>query len=294
MPLAAATWAAPPPQPKVVFNPDGSITLPDGLVKVYYESDFLDGGKLNTLVQELNAWKSDKGKFRVMPDQHTLEIIERPEHIPLIQRVIRMMDKTERQVYVDAKIIEITYDSNFEFGVEFLFDKDPATDSADTFFRKVDGTFNPASYLDSLRPGASPFQGVNVIFKLLGDDVESDGRLVEEENARPVQQGRRQITAHPLPQGELANRLVQEFSDSQQLVEEGHLVAKELLVHLVNLLEQVERFDDGQIPPELGSLSENDADVTRVTLPVPIGNKTPNDDFTGGRCQDAGEHLDGR
>jgi hypothetical protein len=142
--LAAGALAqGSPEKPRFVFNPDGSITLPDGTIKKYYESDFLDSGRLNSLVNELNAWKSDKGKFRVMPDQHTLEIIERPENIPLIERVIRMLDKPQPQVYVDAKVIEITYDSNFEFGVEFLFDKGPAIDSAQTFFRKVTGTFNP-------------------------------------------------------------------------------------------------------------------------------------------------------
>jgi type II secretory pathway component GspD/PulD (secretin) len=175
--LVATVSAAPGASPQYVFNADGSITMPDGLVKKYYESDFLDGAKLGTLVKELDRWKSDKGQFRVMPDQHTVEIIERPEHLPLIERVLKMLDKPERQVYVDAKIIEITYDSNFEFGVEFLFDKNPATDSADTFFRMATGTFNPSSYLDSLRPGAPAFQGSQLNFQLIGDNVEDEGAL---------------------------------------------------------------------------------------------------------------------
>jgi general secretion pathway protein D len=196
--LAAGALAqGSPEKPRFVFNPDGSITLPDGTIKKYYESDFLDSGRLNSLVNELNAWKSDKGKFRVMPDQHTLEIIERPENIPLIERVIRMLDKPQPQVYVDAKVIEITYDSNFEFGVEFLFDKGPAIDSAQTFFRKVTGTFNPPSYLDSLRPGASQsFQGTELTFKLLGDNVEDEGAL--EYFIRAVQQrGNAEILSQP-------------------------------------------------------------------------------------------------
>lgn len=175
--VVASVSAAPPATPKFVFNVDGSITMPDGLVKKYYESDFLDGTKLAGLVKELALWKSDKGKFRVMPDQHTLEIIERPENLPLIERILKMLDKPERQVYVDAKIIEITYDSNFEFGTEFLFDKAPASNSADTFFRSATGTFNPSSYLDSLRAGASAFQGTEVLFQLVGGGVENKGSL---------------------------------------------------------------------------------------------------------------------
>ena len=55
--LAGGADAAPEPAaeskvPDVVFNPDGSITLPDGLVKKYYESDFLDGPRLTTLTKE--------------------------------------------------------------------------------------------------------------------------------------------------------------------------------------------------------------------------------------------------
>ncbi len=177
--LAAAAQGAPDPEakPVYVFRSDGSILLPNGMIRKYYESNFLDAIKLNQLVAELKTWKSEKGTFKVMPDGHTVEITERPENIPLIDRVLSMLDKPEPQVYVEAKVIEIRYDSNFEFGIDASLDKAAATDAEDTFFRSFTGVFNPPSYLDSLRPGSTDFQGGTAVFKLLGDAVSDQGAL---------------------------------------------------------------------------------------------------------------------
>jgi type II secretory pathway component GspD/PulD (secretin) len=94
-----------------------------------------------------------------------------------MDRILAMLDKPLPQVYVQAKVIEIRYDSNLEFGVEASNDRNPATDAPNTFFRRADTTFNPPSYLESLRPGAAPFQGATAVFKLLGDDVSDHGAL---------------------------------------------------------------------------------------------------------------------
>ena len=59
----------------------------------------------------------------------------------------------------------------------------------------------------------------------LGDDVEADGGLVQEEQGRPVEQGRREVAAHPLAQRELADGLVEIRVQAQDLVEERHPLA---------------------------------------------------------------------
>ena len=188
--LAAAPVAAEPAEkPTYVFRSDGSIVLPNGWIRKYYESNFLEAGRLVRLVAELERWgtpdlKDKDGKvvrkgarLVVMSDGHTVEVTERPENFPLLDRLLSTLDKPDPQVYVEAKVIEVRYDSKFEFGVEGMLDKDPATDAKNTFFRSVTGVFNPPSYLDSLRPGATEFQGGTVVFKLLGDAVSDQGAL---------------------------------------------------------------------------------------------------------------------
>ncbi len=52
--------------------------------------------------------------------------------------------------------------------------------------------------------------------RCLGDDVQPDRRLVEEEELRVVQQRRRQVAAHALAERELAHRRVQERLELEQ------------------------------------------------------------------------------
>jgi type IV pilus assembly protein PilQ len=75
-----------------------------------------------------------------------------------VEKLLEVIDVPAPQVYVEAKIIEIKYDTNLEFGFEGSYNRRAATEGAQPFFGKFTGTFNPESYLESL--GTSrPFQG---------------------------------------------------------------------------------------------------------------------------------------
>jgi type II secretory pathway component GspD/PulD (secretin) len=116
-----------------------------------------------------------------------------------------MLDRPIPQVYVEARVVEITHDSNFELGFDVSFDKAPTGD--DTFFRSGTGVFNPDSFLQSLLPGTRPFQGSTLKFGLTGDDAKKYGSL--DYAIRALQErGNAEILSEPsiiATQGELAS-----------------------------------------------------------------------------------------
>ena len=66
------------------------------------------------------------------------------------------------------------------------------------------------------------------------------------------------------------------------------------LGNVVDAAKQLERFDDGNVPPELRALAEDDADVTRVLLPAFPRHDAGDAHLARGRHQNAGEHFDRR
>ncbi len=127
----------------------------------------------------------------------------------------------------------------------------------------------------------------------LGDGIEADGGLVEEQDGRGVEQRRRQIAPHALAQAELARRRVEQRAQVHQV---DQLVASPGIVGLgyaVDVAQQIERFDDGQVPPQLGALAEHDADVAYVLDALAPGYAPENRDVATVGHQDAAEHLHG-
>ena len=128
----------------------------------------------------------------------------------------------------------------------------------------------------------------------LRDDVQSDRRLVEEEQGRPVQERGREVAAHALSERQLAHGLVEVRVQAEDAVEESHALAILGLAEAVDLLEKAERLDDGDVPPELGALPEHDPDRGDVARPVAVRDESVADDLARGRRQDPGQHLDRR
>src|SRR5579863_5102788 len=67
-----------------------------------------------------------------------------------------------------------------------------------------------------------------------------------------------------------------------------------MLRNAVNPTQQFERFDDGNIPPELRALAEYHADCPDVVSALPPGNESVGNNFPGAGYQNSGEHLNGR
>jgi hypothetical protein len=85
----------------------------------------------------------------------------------------------------------------------------------------------------------------------LGQQVEPDGRLVEEQDLGVVQQARGQLAAHPLAQGQVAHRLVEEVAGVEQLAELGHPAELTVPVHAVDRCQHAQRLARAQLEPEL-------------------------------------------
>ena len=118
-----------------------------------------------TLVGILNNWKSPQGRIIDVPLHNMLIITELKDTLETMERVLEHIDRVPPQVEIEAKVIEIRRSANFEFGFELHLDRSPA---ANTAFRRFDGSFNSPSFLDSLRPGANPFQGASINWAAVG------------------------------------------------------------------------------------------------------------------------------
>jgi hypothetical protein len=102
----------------------------------------------------------------------------------------------------------------------------------------------------------------------LGHGVQADGGLVQEQDRGGVEQGGRQVAAHALAQAELPHWHVQQRFKVQhrdQLVPRTGVAGRR---NTVDVAKKLEGLDDREVPPELGALAEDDADVTHVGDPL--------------------------
>ncbi|HEX8582057.1 MAG TPA: hypothetical protein VF640_07005 [Acidimicrobiales bacterium] len=128
----------------------------------------------------------------------------------------------------------------------------------------------------------------------LADDVEPDGRLVEEQQLGVVEQGGDEVAPHALPEGQLPHRRVEERRHVEQVDERVEVLAVAVLGHPVDPAEQLEGVEEGQVPPQLGALAEHHADAAGEGDPFPLRVDPGHPHPPARREQDAGQHLDRR
>jgi type II secretory pathway component GspD/PulD (secretin) len=173
------------PAPELRVEAD-RVEAPDGWVVWYYAVNFVDP---KVLRGELDQWKTKDAKIeplaqayeplvtsgenphKVQPS-NTLRIRERRENLPLLAKMIEILDRPQPQVLVKAKLVEITYSGGLEWGFETAY-----TAPGETFFRGASAVFNPESYL-SATP-ARPFQGGTFSFAFVGQSAANYGTLDE-------------------------------------------------------------------------------------------------------------------
>ena len=127
---------------------------------------------------------------------------------------------------------------------------------------------------------------------IFGDYVEADGGLVEEEERGIVEERGGEVAAHTFAEGKFAYWRVQVIADIENGVEMFHACIEVALRDVVDAAEEFEGFDDGDVPPELGALAEDDADGFYILAALAVGDVAVDADFAAGGDQDAGEHLD--
>lgn len=172
--------AAPAPKPPAVAEAEGVPILvsddrvegPDGWTVWYYSVNFVDPKILRT---ELDQWKSKEAKIEPMAGPtgqptNLLRIQERKENLPLLEKMLEILDQPQPQVLVKAKLVEVTYSGKLEWGVETSY-----AAPSETFFQGAGAVFNPESYLNA--SSTRPFQGTTLTGGFQGDSQVRYGNL---------------------------------------------------------------------------------------------------------------------
>jgi len=159
-----------PPPARMEIARDGSIEH-DGAVTRYWQANHQQPSTLKT---ELDTYVGKKDVKVTAQGLNILRIDAPKEKWPIIEKLLSVLDEPAPQVYVEAKIIEIRYDSNLEFGMEATYDRRQGTDASQPFFGSFTGAFNPESYLEAIGTN-SQFQGGTFNFDTVGDTVQDNG-----------------------------------------------------------------------------------------------------------------------
>lgn len=124
----------------------------DGKLTKFYRPNYQDAGRLISL---LGPWKTNQTRLVSYPETNMLLITDTPEALKNIARVLRRLDCETPQVRIKVRIVEISASSDLEYGLEYTQDRSNRT----SLLRRVAGNLQPKNLLDSLKPGASAFQG---------------------------------------------------------------------------------------------------------------------------------------
>jgi type II secretory pathway component GspD/PulD (secretin) len=128
---------------------------------------YSDPGELQTM---LRPYLSDYGQLTIMAENRMLTVEDTPEFIERIARLIKSVDRQPKQILIEARILEVTLNSEDSFGIDW-----------ESFFQTGDGTGSIGTRgLD----GAGSSRTKGLIFKIDRSDVtlmlsalEQDGRI---------------------------------------------------------------------------------------------------------------------
>lgn len=173
-PAAPAPVAPKPGDPKPAepvrgteFLSTEAIRKADGMVVHFYKVNYVDA---KLLIAELEKWKLaptatftadgpsvvplGKAGAPGVPFQNTLRIQDAEENWPVLRRVLDMVDTPQLQVYVEAKIVELSYSDDLRFGMQASYQRTVA----DTFFQAGDLKF--PNRIDAVNQATAAFSHV--------------------------------------------------------------------------------------------------------------------------------------
>jgi type II secretory pathway component GspD/PulD (secretin) len=125
---------------------------PDGRLTKFYKINCQSG---DALIGILNNWKSPQGRIVNYPQTKTLVITETPEAMKVLAEILAKIDSQSPQVRIKVRMVEMRSNINFEYGFEYDQDRT----GLGGVLKQLDTRLNPKNYNDSLKTGATPFQG---------------------------------------------------------------------------------------------------------------------------------------
>jgi type II secretory pathway component GspD/PulD (secretin) len=176
------TEAKPKPPCRVEKHDERSLRAPDGAEIYLYTTNFVSAGDLVQAVTNVLAIpgvtmkempRKPDNPGQPPPRQNQVALQGSKEAIEAALDAFAYFDVPDPQVFVEAKIVEVTYESNFEFGFSSLLDRDK--EGPNTIWRGGSVTLNPPSFFQSQQPGNLPFQGVGTSFGFVGELAEKFG-----------------------------------------------------------------------------------------------------------------------
>lgn len=175
--------AQPAPQPEDVpkkkapltFHNEGMIEKDDGTVAYFYRTNFVKPADLLNSLKLLGFNGFDQIKLKPFDKQNQLVIEGDSDLVEIVLDAIAYFDVATPQVYIEAKVIEITYQSNFEIGFDELFDR--SANGPNTLFRGSSSVLNPSSALRSGFTPNFPFQGTSLFWGFVGQNAMKYGDL---------------------------------------------------------------------------------------------------------------------
>lgn len=154
----------------------GKFKRPDGLVSLCYKVGFQRGRLLKAILEgqslhlpgqpapivsvtpdRKSRILSEKGYALESEEAHLLIVTDVEENVPYLEAVLKMLDVPDPQVLIEARIVELRWDSDLQYGIEgegpnsVLY---TLPTSSEAFLREIRVKFNPA---EATTPG--PFQG---------------------------------------------------------------------------------------------------------------------------------------
>ncbi len=152
--------------------------LENDLITYFYQTNFAKPADLKTSLGLMGFGVKNgiEVGLEPVPAQNQLLIKGPLDLVQAVLGAIEYFDVRAPQVFIEAQVIEITYDSNFEFGLDWNWDRSQQG-PASTLFRGSGGTLNPPSFLRSALPPGFPFQGTGAVFGLTGSNADKFGAL---------------------------------------------------------------------------------------------------------------------
>jgi type II secretory pathway component GspD/PulD (secretin) len=159
---------------------------------------------------------------KIVTDDNVLMLTFPAAYKDIVEEFLDRFDVAMPQVHIKARVVEVSLDSNVEYGVSWFFDRgagDPTTGAPGTanpnaFFRGFRSQFRPSSFT------GAPLSPVNTGLSVLFDDLSTDdGTLVATIEAL-AERGSANILSEPsivATEGQLATLVTGEQTPIQQI-----------------------------------------------------------------------------
>ena len=157
----------------IISSKRGQIEEANNQISVFYQipSDY---GK--SYLDLLEKWKSKDGRIIYSEKLQLLTITDSKENIKIMEKIMEIANIPSPQIMIEAQILERIIKSDLQLGWESAWGG-PVNPSTNTFFKKIDETFHPGAYLQSLAGSVGGFQGSTFSFYTTGKHRTMDIKL---------------------------------------------------------------------------------------------------------------------